>query len=176
MTRGLRIVRTGSQVALVDRRKGRTFLFMLALEASLFTILVAKLSRVVSSPSDLIVPVVACAFVMIWTASHISRDLRLSVDTKRRCVSMVETCPLTGRRWARHFGIDEVEGLAMRQILPGVFNLERAPDSCRFTLELRGGGHFILASRASMLACRDTASRFAAATGIGTRIERLPAR
>ena len=166
MSRTFRIVRSRDELALVTRRGGRTFLALLGLEVALAVVYFAGLSRVAVHAMDFMLPLAACLALIGWTAFYIRPDMRLTLNLNDRSARLVRISPLTGRRTATGFDLDDVEGLALRSLGArqgsGLQIREYAID-----VALRSGGRHELRVQGALLACRATLEQFCRAAGLG---------
>ncbi len=166
MSRTFRIVRSHDEIALVTRRGGGTFLVLLGCEVVLATIYLASLSRVAVNVMDFVLPLAACLALIGWTAFYIRPDMRLTLNLADRSGRLVRISPLTGRRKATAFGLDDVEGLGLRSVgarhESGLHVREYAID-----VALRSGGSHELRVRGALLQCRSTLEQFCRAAGLG---------
>lgn len=172
MSRTFRIVRAHDEIALVTRRGGRTFLTLLGLEVVLAAIYLAGLYRVAVDPMDFVLPLTACLGVIAWTAFYIRPDMRLTLNLADRSARISSISPLTGRRTAIAFDLDDVEGLALRPVEErqgsGLKVREHTID-----VALRSGARHEIRVRGALMACRTTLEQFSRAAGLEQA--RLPA-
>lgn len=165
MNSHLKIIRSSREVALVSNRKGRTFVGLLAAEAVIFTACVVWISSVAAGAWDILPPLAACLAVMAWTASHITSDARLSLDLTDRSARLVRTSPLTGRRTSTAFALDQVAGLALRQVGQGrASGLE--PREYAVAVAMHDGRRHEFRVHGALLACRSTLDKFCAGAGL----------
>jgi hypothetical protein len=166
MGRHLKIVRSSREIALVSNRKGRTFLAMLAVEAAIFGVYFSWLSTVAGTPWDIVLPLAACLAVMAWTASYITADARLSLDLTDRSARMIHTSGITGRSTSTAFPLDQVMGVALRQVgQRRASGLE--PREYAVGVALRDGGVHEFRIHGALIACRSTLDKFCCSAGLG---------
>jgi hypothetical protein len=164
-----KVIERGDQIALQFRNRGRMFAWLVAIEVALLGALMVPLAAVLPDVSQLMLPGVVAAALVLWTGLQMKSDYRIIMDLAAREGRIVRTAPISGARTATTFPLDEVEALALRQTVSRRFWNEYV-----VALELRGGGRHVLSERGPLLAYEDYVARFSRATGIGSRVVRLP--
>lgn len=169
----MKVMQRGNEILLFSSNGGRGFLWLLILELAVFTAYFAGLTAEIGLTTELLVPVLPCLGLALWTFLQMKPDLRISMNVATRKAFLVRISPLVGTREIARFSVDDVEEVALRQTLDcataGVTRNEYVVD-----LQLRGGERHVLTSHGPLLAYNQALAKFSRVAGIGNRIVRLP--
>ena len=143
------------------------------IEFAVFSAYFSRLTAEVGLSTDLLIPLVPSLALVVWTWTLMKPDIRIVMNVATGVGRLQRISPLSGIRVMKRFFLDDVEGLAMRQITDwatGAHHSEYVVD-----MHLRGGARHQLSARGPLLAYNQVLAQFSRATGIGNRVVRLPA-
>ena len=170
----IKIIRGDDVVTLVSSNGGRALAWLLLAELALLGGILGHLAAVIPSLESLVMPALASVGLLVWTASQITADFRMTADLATRQATLVRISPITGARTAASFMLDEVECLALHQTANR--GIARIPwKEYVVALEMRGGKSHVMSGRGPLIAYQEEVARFSSAIGLGTRVVRLPA-
>lgn len=168
----MKVMKRGDQITLVSSNGGKGFLWLLVLELAVLAALLVHLGNAVGPSVELALAAVPCVGLLIWTGTHIKPDLRIVMDVGQRQGKLVRISPITGARTVTSFSLDDVEGLALRQI--GEWSATTA-NKYVVDMQLRCGARHVLSAHGSLFVYNQVVAQFSGFTGIHNRIVRLPA-
>jgi hypothetical protein len=169
----LKVSRRGNEIRLISERSGRRFLWLLVAEIVVLGAYFANLAASVGVSSELVVPAVPSVALLVWTGSMIRSNAQVVMDLSTGEGRLEKVGPLAGPREIARFAHGEVEAIALRQVRDWQAGARHS--AYVVAIDLRGGNRHVLSGTGPLLAYNRVLAEFGRLTGIGSRIERLPA-
>lgn len=169
----LRVLKRGNEIRLVSDHSGRRFLWLLVAEVSVLGAYFVSLAASVGVSSELVLPAVPSVALLAWTGSLIRSNAQVVMNLATGEGRLEKVGPLAGPREVARFARTEVESMALRQVRD--WQAGGRHSAYVVAIELRSGNRHVLSGTGSLLAYNRVLGEFGRITGIGSRIERLPA-
>lgn len=170
----MRIITQGDEITLISQNGGGALAWLLVLEVVALGALTALLASAMPDTELVWLPVLASAGLVAWTFRQIESDFRITLSRATRTARIVRIAPITGVRTTAEFPLEHIESLTLEQAMVRPF-ARQGWNEYVVAVELRGGVRHPVSLRGPLIAYQESVARFSRATGLGSRVRRLPA-